>query len=173
MKRKLFTLALIMVCNALLLNAQPGTLDNTFGNNGIVITNFGNGGDWGWAITTQTDGKIIVVGGVDILGNFDQDFGVARYNLDGSLDNTFGSDGLISTAIGSDYDEAYSVAVQQDGKILVAGQSWIINTDFALVRYNQDGSLDNSFGSDGIVLTDFGSFEDSAQAIVIQQDGKY
>jgi uncharacterized delta-60 repeat protein len=169
MKTKLLTLVLLIISNTLLVFGQPGTLDGTFGNNGIVVTNFGNGDDWGWAITTQTNGKIIVVGGVDVQGTFDQDFGVVRYNLDGSRDNTFDSDGMVSTAVGSDYDEAYAVAVQVDGKILVAGLS---NYDFALVRYNGDGSLDNTFDTDGIVHTHFGGYEDDAESIAIQPDGK-
>ena len=174
MKTKISTLILIMVCNTLLLYGQPGSLDTTFDNDGKVTTDFGIGTDWGWSVTTQTDGKIIVVGGTIEEGTGEMDFGIVRYNPDGSLDNSFDLDGMVTTPIGSGYDEAYSVAIQPDGKILVAGISWSGNPsfdDFALVRYNQDGSLDSSFGTNGIVLTDFGG-SDVAYSVAIQPDGK-
>ena len=84
------------------------------------------------------------------------DFALVRYNTDGSLDTTFDSDGKVTTAIGSGNDYAYSVAIQSDGKIVAAGYSQRSN-DFALVRYNTDGSLDTSFDSDGKVTTAIGS----------------
>ena len=77
-----------------------------------------------------------------------------RYNTDGSLDTSFDSDGKVTTAIGSGNDFACSVAIQSDGKIVAAGQYNGSNDDFALVRYNTDGSLDTNFDSDGKVTTD-------------------
>ncbi len=86
------------------------------------------------------------------------DFALVRYNTDGSLDTTFDSDGKVTTAIGSGSDYAYSVAIQSDGKIVAAGYSDNgSNDDFALVRYNTDGSLDTTFDSDGKVTTAIGS----------------
>jgi uncharacterized delta-60 repeat protein len=73
-----------------------------------------------------------------------------------SLDTSFDSDGKVTTAIGSGTDRAYSVAIQSDGKIVVAGYSYGSNNDVALVRYNTDGSLDTSFDSDGKVTTPIG-----------------
>ena len=78
---------------------------------------------------------------------------------DGDLDTTFGTGGKVTTAIGSD-DAASSVAIQSDGKIVAAGYSSTVVNDFALVRYNTDGSLDTSFDSDGKVTTAIGSGND-------------
>ena len=89
------------------------------------------------------------------------DFALVRYNTDGSLDTSFDSDGKVTTAIGSANDSAFSVAIQSDGKIVVAGYSDNgSNDDFALVRYNTDGTLDTSFDSDGKVTTAIGSGND-------------
>ena len=96
-----------------------------------------------------------------------------RYNTDGSLDTSFDSDGKVTTAIGSGNDYACSVAIQSDGKIVVAGYSDNgSNDDFALVRYNTDGSLDTTFDSDGKVTTAIGSGDDQAFSVAIQSDGK-
>ena len=94
------------------------------------------------------------------------DFALVRYNTDGSLDTTFDSDGKVTTAIGSGDDYAFSVAIQSDGKIVAAGYSDNgSNDDFALVRYNTDGSLDTSFDSDGKVTTAIGSGNDYASPL--------
>ena len=92
---------------------------------------------------------------------------------DGDLDTTFGTGGKVTTAIGSDTDQALSVAIQSDGKIVAAGNSNNGNDyDFALVRYDANGSLDTSFGTGGKVTTDFGSANDFARSVAIQSDGK-
>lgn len=92
----------------------------------------------------QPDGKILVAGSSN--SGSDWDFALARYNADGSLDTSFGG-GIVATAVGLSDDKGRGVAVQTDGKILVAGFSRSgINYDFALVRYNVDGSLDTGFG---------------------------
>src|SRR5204863_446060 len=99
------------------------------------------------------------------------DFALVRYNPDGSLDTSFGGTGKVTTAILSLNDQANSVAIQPDGKIVAAGYSYNgSNDDFALVRYNPDGSLDTSFGSTGKVTTDFLSFIDEANSVAIQPD---
>jgi uncharacterized delta-60 repeat protein len=90
----------------------------------------------------------------------------------GDLDQTFGNGGLVTTDLNSGYDWAYAVAPQPDGKVVAAGRTGISGFDFAVVRYNSDGSLDTSFGSGGQVVTDLGSGDDYAQGVVIQPDGK-
>ena len=95
-----------------------------------------------------------------------------RYNTDGSLDTSFDSDGKVTTAIGGSDDYAHSVAIQSDGKIVAAGTVHGSNDDFALVRYNTDGSLDTNFDSDGKVTTAIGSGDDYAYSVAIQSDGK-
>lgn len=148
-----------------------GSLDTTFGDDGLVITDFSGDTDVGQAICIQPDGKIIVVG--KTWGGSNYDFALARYNQDGSLDTTFGDEGLISTDFDDGYDIAYSVTLQADNKIVVAGKSsTAINNDFALARYNPNGSLDITFSDDGWVTTDFASNDEEGYAVAIQSDGK-
>ncbi len=151
--------------------AANGALDPTFGSAGKVSTPFG-GDDTAMAL--QADGKIVMVGGSST------DFLLARYNLDGSLDTSFGTAGLVTTDVGSgSADEARGAAMQSDGKIVVVGNAVVgrtandqLNFDFALARYNADGSLDTSFGSGGKVTTDFNGQVDRAFAVAIQSDGR-
>ena len=153
--------------------AQPGFLDNTFGTGGKVITPIGNGNNgYNWSVAIQADNKIVVVG--RIYNGSDLDFALVRYNSDGTLDNTFDSDGKVTTDFGNTNDIGFSVAIQSDGKIVVAGCSGNgSDLDFALARYNSDGSLDNAFGSAGKIKTDFGfGSDDYGQSVVIQSDGK-
>ncbi len=149
-----------------------GTLDETFGNSGKVVTDIGSTDDWAYSVAIQSDGKILVAGrSADGSGN--EDFALVRYNADGVLDTSFGSQGIVTTEVGSSWDRAYSVAIQSDGKILLAGVTigGSGNDDFALVRYNANGALDTSFDNDGIVITDLGSY-DQANSVAIQSDGK-
>jgi uncharacterized delta-60 repeat protein len=96
-----------------------------------------------------------------------------RYNTDGSLDTSFDTDGKVITAIGSIDSYANSIAVQSDGKIVAAGFSLDgARYNFAVVRYNTDGSLDTSFDTDGIVTTTIGSGGSYAYSIAVQSDGK-
>jgi uncharacterized delta-60 repeat protein len=144
--------------------SSNGVLDTSFGISGKLTTDFGSN-DYGNCITTQSDGKLLVA------GTSNQNFALARYNIDGSLDTSFGTGGKVTTDIGS-ADSANSVEVQVDGKVVVAGQSYDgIGYDFALVRYNTDGSLDTSFGTEGIATTDFG-MADLGNSVRLQVDGK-
>jgi uncharacterized delta-60 repeat protein len=150
---------------------NDGSLDNSFGLNGVVTTSFGSGGCSANAVVIQQDGKIVLAG-FSINESF-YEFAIVRYNTDGSLDNSFDADGIVTTSVGSSNDMAFSLALQQDGKIVVAGLSSNgSNDDFAIVRYNTDGSLDNTFSVDGKVTTAVGSDDEIARAIVLQQDGK-
>ncbi|TAL42846.1 MAG: hypothetical protein EPN89_16885 [Methylovulum sp.] len=146
---------------------------------GIVTTDFGSSDDYGYSVTIQTNGKILVAG---TSGDFSNaDFALARYNSDGTLDNNFDNDGIVTTNFGY-YDQGNSVTIQANGKILVAGTSYGYNRndpDFALVRYNSNGSLDTSFSGDGKVTikpVDFGQYGyavgDYGNAVIVQADGK-
>ena len=92
----------------------------------------------------------------------------------GDMDTTFGSgSGMVRTAIGTGDDRATAIALQPDGKIVVAGYcSNGSNYDFCLARYHSNGTLDSSFASDGTVITSIGPFTDNAYAIALQPDGK-
>jgi uncharacterized delta-60 repeat protein len=123
-----------------------GTLDTTFSGDGTVTTDFGNGRlDGAWAIVLQPDGKIVVVGASRVEGDSaSEDVALARYLPNGSLDATFSGDGKVLTDLGSgEGDVATAVALQPDGKIVVAG--FTHRGDFALARYLSNGTLDTTF----------------------------
>ena len=148
----------------------PGSLDTSFAG-GKVVVPVGRADDYARAMAVAADGKIIVAGQTaENLG----DFTLLRLERDGTVDKSFGTDGVVSTQVGSGSDMAYAVAVQKDGKIVVAGRSALTSADydFAVVRYNTDGTLDSSFGEKGIVTTSLGSDSDTAYAMLIQPDGK-
>ena len=160
----------LIICSAVMLTtkAQPGTLDKSFGNNGITIT--GEYYNYGRALVLQPDGKIILAGNGGTIGI--NGFFLVRYNTDGSTDGSFGKEGKTITPI-SRYAEILSIALQPDGKIVAAG--YILNqsadADIALARYKPDGSLDSTFGSNGIVITDIRK-DDYAWDMTLQEDGK-
>jgi uncharacterized delta-60 repeat protein len=130
-----------------------GTPDTTFDSDGKVTTDFNSKSDAAFAVAIQTDGRIVVVG-VSGTNGSDNDFAIARYNSDGSLDSTFDGDGRAVTDFGSLNDEAFSVAIASTGRIVVAGSTSSRNGDFAIARYLADGSLDPAFGSAGLVTSD-------------------
>jgi uncharacterized delta-60 repeat protein len=150
---------------------STGSLDTTFDTDGRVTTAIGSGADQANSVVVQSDGKIVAAGLSSNGSN--NDFAVVRYTSTGSLDTTFDTDGKQTTAVGSGADEANSVVVQSDGKIVAAGLSSNgSNNDFAVVKYNTDGSLDTSFSGDGILTTAIGSGADEANSVVVQSDGK-
>ncbi|MEJ2616458.1 MAG: T9SS type A sorting domain-containing protein [Ignavibacteriaceae bacterium] len=156
---------------ALIRYNQDGTCDNSFNGDGIATTDIGELKDYAYSAAIQEDGKIIAAGYTDNGSN--NDFALARYNPDGTLDSSFETNGLVITDIGTLNDHAKSVAIQEDGKIIAAGYTYNgSDWDFALVRYNQDGTRDNSFSGDGIVTTDIGELNDYAYSVAIQEDGK-
>jgi len=155
-----------------------GMLDNTFGNRGKVRTDFPGLAAVPSSVVIQPDGKIVVAGGAFPLFTFIGNFKVARYNPNGSLDTSFGDGGIVTTIFPAG-SYASDVALQSDGKIIAAGTVFVdfiigesSDTDFALARYNPDGTPDATFGSNGQVTTDFLGFEDDAFSILIQPDGK-
>lgn len=152
--------------------AQSGTLDARFGLFGRVITDFGGASDAAAAVAVQPDGRIVAVGWTTATGS--ADFALARYHADGTLDASFGRGGKVTTAFAAgSSDMALAVALQPDGKIIAAGQTSNGNSDFALARYNVDGTLDASFGANGTVTTDVLALSsDAAFAVVVQADGK-
>jgi len=140
--------------------------------NGTVATSFGSYEDSGKSVILQPDGKILVAGYSyhDILNS---DFALARYNPNGSLDTSFDIDGKLITAFGG---QGLSIALQTDGKVLVSGFSYNSylsgNADFALARYNIDGSLDTTFSGDGKLTTNFGVGFNVSTGVTLQSDGK-
>ncbi len=168
--------SVIMICGCFFLAlgsliAQPGTLDGTFDSDGKVITSVDAWRDIGNGVALQSDGKLIVVGKKGD-GTF-YDFLIMRYNSDGSLDSTFGTNGKTITPISPEDDTAEDVIIQSDGKILVCGSAEdSVNFRFTLARYDSTGFLDLTFNGTGFVTTDIGIAQDNASGIMLQSDGK-
>lgn len=206
-----------------------GTLDNTFDTDGILTSPIGTSHDIATKVMIQSDGKLVVTGSsyrpnnmdfgmantivteawmvlleegtvlTAITGSFNE-FGisgvlqndgkilitgsssstfhdciVARYTTDGSLDPFFGVNGIAITDFGTstDYGQAIDIALQKDNKIVVCGlRNNGTALNYAVVRYHENGVIDSTFGTDGIVTTDFGSADDEAHAVAMQSDGK-
>ena len=156
-------------------------IDPTFGRNGQVTTDVSLD-DHGTDVAVQSDGKIVVCGWTgDVAGGDSHDFIVMRYDTNGLLDASFGTNGKVRTNLGAN-DIAASLTIQPDGKILVVGarQTDTGVSEFALVRYNTDGSLDTNsditpgdggFGTNGHFFTSLGG-NNFAKDIVVQPDGK-
>jgi uncharacterized delta-60 repeat protein len=151
-----------------------GSLDQTFGGgDGIVYTEIGKQAEIGQSLAIHSDGKIVV-------GSQTTDFNSAcsvtlfRYTSDGSLDATFDSDGKVVTPICSAYDATRNVAVQSDGKVMAAGHTDdASNNDFALARYNSNGTLDTAFGGgDGVATIDFNISTDLSYAMALDSQGR-
>ncbi|SHF45536.1 T9SS type A sorting domain-containing protein [Flavisolibacter ginsengisoli] len=152
---------------------KNGSYDMSFSGDGVVMPKFGMGGAEAKAIAIQPDGKIVVAGYFwnGSTGKFDM--AVIRLNPDGSPDNSFSGDGQLLMKI-RDYTIATDLVIQPDGKIVVGGYTASTNggIDMALVRYNSDGTLDNTFSGDGMLTVDFGSDDDRVVSLLLQPDGK-
>jgi len=141
-----------------------GSLDTTFNNSGTVVTPI-PGDDVANAVALQADGKIVVA------GTSSNEFALARYNPDGSLDTSFDLDGILTTRIGTSGDQAYAVAVQPDGKILIAGRSSSFSGGhFAIARFHPNGAVDTSFNGVGKAVTEV-AFDDTVHAIMLDAAG--
>jgi uncharacterized delta-60 repeat protein len=148
-----------------------GSFDEEFGDGGRALHPISTAADAtdeeAHALVIAPDGKIVLGGHVGI---YPSDFAAMRYLPNGKLDKSFGKAGAVVTDLGGD-DKAAAVAVQPDGKIVLAGRCANEDDDWAMLRYNSDGSLDKSFGNGGIVATDLTGGEDYATGIVLQKDG--
>lgn len=152
-----------------------GTFDTTFGGgNGWVVTDFAGGADQAFGVVVQSDGMIVLAGTSQQFGNTGNDFALARYNSDGTLDSSFGVSGLVTTDFGDSDDQGYGMTSDASGRLIVAGASYRGATgyDFAVARYNTDGSLDTTFGGSGKVVTDFNQANDFAGPVTVGSDGK-
>lgn len=151
-----------------------GGLDATFNGTGMVNTSFSTGYDEAYALVIQADGKIVVGGHGGDSGQ-SRNFALLRYNGDGSLDSTFGTDGKVATALGS--SKINTLALQADGKIMtggflangdMGGNYWVV----AVARYNTDGTLDTSFGANGTITTAAADWRSEAKGIAVLPSGK-
>jgi len=173
---KIFSVACLSILSVCA-NAAPGDLDTSFGNGGIVTTEFGIGPDHGVDIALQPDGKALVVGygsGGTVSYN---DIILLRYNIDGSLDTGFGIGGIATMDIEGNNDYGKAIVLQPDGKILIAGSSSSSGDGsrpqgLVMLRYNNDGSLDTGFGVEGIITMNYRGYVVNSQAISLQANGK-
>ncbi len=149
-----------------------GTPDTAFGPQGEKTVDLFGGSDTATCLAVRADGKFLV-GGYSSRSGTGTDFALAQFNLDGTLDTSFGTGGKVATDFSGGDDRAESMALQPDGKIVLGGSATTgTGADFALARYNPDGSLDPSFGGNGKVTFDFFGGNDNAYAILLQRDGK-
>ena len=149
--------------------AADGDLDPTFGDAGTVTAVF-PGGSYANDVAVQPDGKIVAAGAA-AGRSFTGVFAIARFLSDGSLDPSFSGDGMATTRVRpGGGDEAHAVAVQPNGKVVVAGTDG--RARFALARYLPTGALDPSFGGDGVVTTNLTPVEDIAYDVFLQPDGR-
>ena len=162
----------VLCLSAWPVSAAPGALDATFGVGGSLRSNFGGTYDWAYATAIQPDGRILAAGVSNAHGTYD--FAVARYTSTHTLDPTFGDGGVVLTDFGKSYDWAYALALQPDGKIVVAGVSNVSGSkDFALARLLPNGDLDPSFGKGGLVVQRTRPLTaDIIRGIALQPDGK-
>jgi uncharacterized delta-60 repeat protein len=147
---------------------ETGSPDPAFSDDGLATTGFDEGAS-ARAVAIQRNGRIVVAGGKG------DDFALARYRPNGNLDRSFSGDGRQKTNLGG-FDSADAVAIQRDGRIVVAGDSCIgpgmgCASNFALARYLPDGKLDKSFSKDGKARPNIGG-SDSARDVAIQRDGR-
>src|SRR6478609_9033293 len=148
----------------------PGSVDTSF-QGGKVLVPVGGTDAYAYAMAAQPDGKILVAGtSHDHAG----DFTVLRFTRDGELDASFGSAGVVTTEVGPSADVARAIAVDDQGRIVVAGSAngTASGLDFAVVRYLADGKLDEGFGSKGKTIVSFGDDADTAYSLLLQSDGK-
>src|ERR1039458_10293208 len=165
MTRLIFCAFCLIFVSAIAVGQTAGTIDSTFGVNGIVSASFSNGLAYGGGVR-QPDGKLIVTGYTNGA------FAAARFTESGVLDSTFGTNGKSIVAIGVN-DIPYGCTLQPDGKLIIVGTSTLDYSDynFAAIRLNSNGTLDSTFGTNGKTVMSYpGSNE--AHAVLVQSDGK-
>lgn len=157
---------------------SDGSLDSQFGINGVTSFDLG-GFDTGWDLTIQPDGNIILVGRRELSGFSSADVALLRLYSNGAVDSGFGYGGVTITDYQGLQDGANAVALQQDGKIVIGGfvtetvRHDVINMAMGVIRYNSDGTLDESFGRKGVAVTSINEgLGDRANDVLIQLDGK-
>jgi uncharacterized delta-60 repeat protein len=153
---------------------SDGSLDQSFGRGGTVVIRSTQNAFVANALTLQPDGKVVLGGLISDVTTGSIQLGVARYNLDGTPDSTFGADGAVSSAIGDAGAQANAVVIQPDGMLVVAGTAFAHGgpDQFVVARYRSDGTLDGSFGQDGVVVTPVGTAASSASALALEPDGR-
>jgi len=152
---------------------EDGSVDTDFGNNGTSLVDFGGIASEVWAIVLQDDGKILLGGSASHPWPVSDNFAIARLNTDGTLDLSFGIDGIRSIDVDQGWDWTYGIALQDNGMIILAGDGYTNERRNACaVRFSSDGFLDKGFGSGGIALNPVGTEDDKTKDMALQEDGK-
>jgi len=164
----LLTLILLNLFTAFNANANVNP-DQSFGTNGIVTTDLFGKEDQIYDIAIQTDGKIVVAGYSVVQSH--REFMVMRYLSNGVIDSLFGNNGKATVLVGTANSTARALALQQDGKIVVAGyyDNNFFN-DAAVVRFNTNGTIDTTFGNTGVVRLVLSNQFDEFHDVAIQSD---
>ena len=172
---KIFLIAFYFSSTSLSIAQNPGDLDKTFGNGGMVNLGIGGYFDIAQEVDVQKDGKIIVAGyGMESASSF-KGLSIARFLSDGSFDYDFGNLGLIQKQTNTLEGELNSIAIQKDDKIVAVGysiSSATNNENLTLVRFTINGKLDKSFGESGLIVTEISNKKEIGESIAIQPDGK-
>lgn len=163
---------------------SSGALDTTFGTGGITVVSASILNDIAFALALDSAGKLVLTGLANASNPFGTvgtgDVGTVRLNTNGTLDTSFGTGGIVVTNLSVLLDEARSINIQSDGKIVVTGDSNEATPfpldpttgRWTLIRYTASGALDTTFGTGGVVITNFGAVGDSANSAVIDANGK-
>jgi uncharacterized delta-60 repeat protein len=163
---------------SLLRYRADGALDPTFGDGGKVLLDFGNTLDLPTGVCLQADGKIVVVGTSYAISTDTTDFVLARLNPDGTPDASYGAGGTVRM----NFDKPspaypFTALIQPDGRVVVAGfvntgnDPLLFSADFFATRFNTDGTLDTTFGTQGRASVDIGEY-DLAVGAALQADGR-
>ncbi len=151
------------------LNAD-GNLDSSFSNDGIQTIDINGDADYVISLKIQPDGKILAAG---FTGLTESDFALIRLLPNGNLDSSFNGTGIVTYNFGSSYDRGYAVDLMSDGRIILAGSmSNGLSEDLGIIRYNSNGTFDNTFSDDGISTLTLSSGNDNCFGLSIQPDGK-
>ncbi len=169
--KKLSLLALSMISTFFLFSQTPGTLDLSFGDNGVSLVDFGGSSNYCYASDIMPDQKIVLGGKTN---NSTSDISFSRLNADGSLDVSFGSNGIITFVFGGSEDHIYDVLAQPDGKTLAIGYTCNGgDCNMIIVRLNVNGLMDPTFSNDGMLIVNFGlGYESFGMELALQDDGK-
>ena len=170
MKKQIYSISIVLFFLANNILAQTTGLDSTFSFDGKVAYDFSNSDEECFASVIQPNGKIILAGYTMCCLAGGEKFAMIRFNTNGTIDNSFGASGKVVTAININTDIALAVALQLDGKIILAGQTFVAppySNYFAIARYDSTGTLDNTFGTGGkITATILGR----VNSILVQPD---
>ena len=157
-----------------------GKLSTEFGDHGIVFTSVSPNANYAYAVGLQTDNKIVVAGSANYGAQGPSAMAIVRYNNNGTIDTSFNGTGSLSIFFGSDNAQARSLVIRSSGDFLLGGIKYpqlssppdYAAYDFGLTAVTANGKIDSTFGTNGVVTTDFSDLDDQCYALALQQDGK-